>query len=150
MANQLSRNALIIYLKNLRTLEFIKYQSEKSLQKIEYKEDKLKANLKWLTLPQSSVSKPKRFDMDDFGAYLGFLVLDLIVLGILALLGLFIIGVIIVILLNGFYIHIRKEEYKKQQQLYINDCEKVRIGTQNYYQNVAEYNAKLNELQKGK
>lgn len=150
MANQLSRNALIIYLKNLRTLEFIKYQSEKSLQKIEYKEDKLKANLKWLTLPQSSVSKPKRFDMDDFGAYLGFLVLDLIVLGILALFGLFIIGVIIVILLNGFYIHIRKEEYKKQQQLYINDCEKVRIGTQNYYQNVAEYNAKLNELQKGK
>lgn len=61
MVNQLSREALIIYLRNLRTLEFIKKGTDESLQKVEGKKRNLEMQYNSIKSkkPEPNVQKPK-------------------------------------------------------------------------------------------
>ncbi len=81
MNNQLSHDALTIYLRNLRTLEYIKYECNESIQKINNKNNSLRNRLydKEKYMPDK-VSKPRQPQTSDLiVSIVGFLIVAVMI-----------------------------------------------------------------------
>lgn len=140
MANQLSRDALIIYLRNLRTLEFIKHQCEGSIQKIHNKA----YNIEYHELMSAKANYPERLaskptfwtsSCECFVA-LCFVALLFIFLGFEALLISLPIAIIISFIVGTIYYNRDKKNYIAKQQQFSNEQRK-------YNNNVYYYETKL-------
>ena len=149
MANQLSRNALIIYTRNLRTLEFIKHQCNNSLKKINSKEQQLQNELEnaQYNRPRQAMNKPN-FWTSLFTAMLS-AILVLIGGGAVALIFALILwdllpiilAVIFAIAIIGGIV-----SYKNEQKAYLADQQRFANETREYNNDVAYCQAKLNQF----
>lgn len=137
MNNQLSHKALTIYLRNLRTLEFIKHKCEESIEKI----NKKAYNIEFRELksartnyPGRPVSKPT-FWTSSCECFLSFCFVALlfIFLGFEAILISLPIAIIISFIVGTIYYNRDKKNYIAKQQQFENEQRKYNSNV-NYYE----------------
>lgn len=150
MNNQLSHEALVIYVRNLRTLEFIRYKCKQSVQNINNKAYKMECELNDIKrlVPKMNMGKPTFLDslltsILIIGGILfacGFIILILLLVlddeFILQALGVIVaIFVISTIIIHAFNL----KAYRNDEQRYLR--EKMQ-----YNDNVSHYTTRLNKF----
>lgn len=146
MNNQLSHEALTIYLRNLRTLEFIKYQCEKSVQKINNKSYSMERDLNNAKdkRPRPCRNEPK---FSDFLGGLIFIFMPFILIA--GLIVGFICDLIFIILPLFIIISIivTCSYYNKDKEAYFADQRRFANEQRQYNNNVLYYQNRLSQFQ---
>lgn len=148
MNNQLSHYALTIYLRNVRTLEFIKYQCEESIEKINNKLYSMQHDLNNVKyyIPEPCRKVQPKFDIFElFCIIIPFSIISLIVGYILDLVFItFPLSIIIAII--GYI-----NEYKKDKEAYFADQQRFaneqRQYQREYDDNINYYQNRLSQFQ---
>ena len=142
MSNKLSHEALVIYLRNLRTLEFIKYQCEKSIQKINNKSYNMERDLNNVKYkpPKPCRNIPPKFDVSELFGIIIFCGIVGLILGYFCDLVFIILplSIIIAIIWTCYYYNKDKEAYFADQRRFSNEERQYKIQYNNnivYYQN---------------
>ena len=157
MNNQLSHNALTIYLRNLRTLEFIKYQCEESVRKINNKKSYLESelNFKINNIPVNNVTEPYPPQTSDLiGKIVITLIITAAIIGLVWSLGVLLsivgdifdintrflatIAIVIVVIICIIYVRSSISEHKNDKEMYekrLRDYQKSEIDYQNRLRN---------------
>lgn len=147
MSNKLSHEALTIYLRNLRTLEFIKYQCKESIRKINNKLYNMECDLNNVKYkpPKPCRSTPPKFDVAGLFGMIIFCGIVGLIVGCLCDLVFIILplSIIIAIIWTCYYYNEDKEAYFADQRRFAN--EERQYKTQ-YNNNIAYYQNRLSQF----
>ncbi len=150
MAKELNREALIIYLEDLRTFETVIYNDELTLKEINMKLFSMQRDINIAKddvddysqhMPQPPLKRSVRFDEIGIGSSIGLIVLGIALLCIPAIGGTLIaVGLIFLILLLVFSSLDYNKENKKIDKEYSDECERYNIE-------INEFNTELECMQ---